>query len=160
MQALTRNKCCAVLPLSWSLGFDPPTRDWWKDEPVTGSALQSPQYCQWGPKPSLYVPVLYLQTTGFDLGNTELIYTRYTSTEIATWWSEIVNSCGPKWWMLLRYSVLSHTLILLLLQVVIVQRLQAELSQQVSSLQNEGQVSQVALIHAYAAWYTPAPIYK
>lgn len=53
--------------------------------------------------------------------------------------------------MLLRYSVLSHTLILLLLQVVIVQRLQAELSQQVSSLQNEGQVSQVALIHAYAA---------
>lgn len=40
---------------------------------------------------------------------------------------------------------------LLLLQDVIVQRVQSELSQQVSSLQSEGQVSQGAVIRAYAA---------
>lgn len=57
-------------------------------------------------------------------------------------------------------SVLSHTYILLLLQDVIVQRVQSELSQQVSSLQSEGQVRPVAVLHASAAWFTSASIYK
>lgn len=59
---------------------------------------------------------------------------------------------------MLCYSVLSHTLILLLLQDVIVQRVQAELSQEVSSLLSKGQVSQVAFMHACAA-FTPARMY-
>lgn len=60
---------------------------------------------------------------------------------------------------MLCYSVLFHTLILLLLQDVIVQRVQAELSQQVSSLLSKGQVSRVAVMHTCAE-FTPARIYN
>lgn len=45
------------------------------------------------------------------------------------------------------------------LQDVIVQRVQAELSQEVSSLLSKGQVGQVAFMHACAA-FTPVRIYN
>lgn len=55
-------------------------------------------------------------------------------------------------------GVPSQTLFFLLLQDVIVQKVQSELSQQVSSLQSEGQVSQAADLHPLA--YNNSGIYK